>query len=146
MFALEKWSTCYITATAVHNKHIVHADIKGVRLSCHGLSVQTNISQGNVLVADDGVARLCDFGFSAILVEHSQYFTEQTSMKGTCRWMAPELFEDDDPKPTIASDIWACGCLFIEVSSVWRIDRVVSSRDRCSAPKFRTATSGMTSK
>ncbi|KZV99929.1 WD40 repeat-like protein [Exidia glandulosa HHB12029] len=102
----------------LHSKLIVHGDIKG----------------GNVLVSDDGVARLSDFGLSAVLYrQHSAerldvqtegvkvslaaIITQHSYIKGTCRWMAPELFVEDRPRQTVASDIWACGCLFIEVNS-----------------------------
>ncbi|KZV82801.1 kinase-like protein [Exidia glandulosa HHB12029] len=91
----------------LHDLEIVHGDIKGA----------------NVLVSDTGEARLADFGFSSILAEHSDSFTDHTSVKGTCRWMAPELFlSDTSGSLTMASDIWACGCLFIEVHA----------RDSCS--------------
>ncbi|KZV98290.1 kinase-like protein [Exidia glandulosa HHB12029] len=82
----------------LHEKGIVHADIKG----------------GNVLVSNDAVARLSDFGFSAILAEHR---TSSTTVKGTIRWMSPELFADDNARHTRKSDIWACGCLLLEILS-----------------------------
>ncbi|KZV89779.1 kinase-like protein, partial [Exidia glandulosa HHB12029] len=82
----------------VHSNRVVHGDIKG----------------GNVLVADDGTARVCDFGVSVMLEEHSTS-TQQSSIKGTCRWMAPELFDDDDARHTFQSDLWAFGCLILEV-------------------------------
>ncbi|KZV89786.1 kinase-like protein [Exidia glandulosa HHB12029] len=84
----------------VHGRNIVHADIKG----------------GNILVADDGTALVCDFGISVMLEEQSTS-TQRTSMKGTCRWMAPELFSDDAARHTLLSDLWALGCLIIEVST-----------------------------
>ncbi|KZV86120.1 WD40 repeat-like protein [Exidia glandulosa HHB12029] len=83
----------------LHENLIVHGDIKG----------------GNVLVSDDGVARLCDFGLSRLL-EQSQS-TTHTGAKGTLRFMAPELVLEDDARHTYSSDIWTCGCLCIEVWS-----------------------------
>ncbi|KZV95676.1 kinase-like protein [Exidia glandulosa HHB12029] len=84
----------------LHKHHIVHGDIKG----------------GNVLVSSTGVARLCDFGLSRLLLEHSQS-TTSTGGNGTVRWMAPELLLVDGAHHSYESDIWACGCLFIEVWS-----------------------------
>ncbi|KZV99874.1 kinase-like protein [Exidia glandulosa HHB12029] len=81
----------------LHDHHIIHGDIKG----------------GNVLVSDDGVARLCDFGLSRLLLEHSPSITH-TKVRGTSRWMAPELLLVDGERHSYESDIWACGCLFIE--------------------------------
>ncbi|KZV80608.1 kinase-like protein [Exidia glandulosa HHB12029] len=85
----------------LHGRNIVHADIKGA----------------NVLVSDDGVARLCDFGFSSMRAEHAPIISSDSSMKGTYRWMAPELFAHDRARHTKQSDIWASGCLFLEVQS-----------------------------
>lgn len=69
-----------------------------------------------MLVSDEGVARICDFGFARMLAEHSTSYSEHTSMKGTVRWMAPELLSEDDARHTTHSDVWAFGCLCIEVS------------------------------
>ncbi|KZV81565.1 kinase-like protein, partial [Exidia glandulosa HHB12029] len=55
---------------------IVHGDIKGA----------------NILVTRDGIARLCDFGFASVHAELSSVMTSTTAVKGTLRWMAPELF------------------------------------------------------
>ncbi|KZV78287.1 kinase-like protein [Exidia glandulosa HHB12029] len=83
----------------LHQHDIIHGDIKGA----------------NVLVGDDGTAKLCDFGFSILLAQHSQSFTQGSNVKGTCRWMAPELFDEEGAAHTFASDIWATGCLLIEI-------------------------------
>ncbi|KZV99892.1 kinase-like protein, partial [Exidia glandulosa HHB12029] len=85
----------------LHDNGIIHGDIKGA----------------NVLISDHGVARLSDFGLSKIIAEHSQTFTQDSALKGTSRWMAPELLMDASPRHTYATDIWACGCLFIEILS-----------------------------
>ncbi|KZV95668.1 kinase-like protein, partial [Exidia glandulosa HHB12029] len=78
---------------------IVHGSIKGC----------------DVLISDDGVARLSDFGLSRLL-EDSQSTTD-TGVKGATRWMAPELLLEYSAQLSYASDIWACGCLLIEIST-----------------------------
>ncbi|KZV98302.1 kinase-like protein [Exidia glandulosa HHB12029] len=85
----------------LHNRNIVHADIKGA----------------NVLISDEGTARLSDFGFSSVVAEYSSMLPHETSVKGTFRWMAPELFAEDGARHTTESDTWATGCLFLEVLS-----------------------------
>ncbi|KZV89243.1 kinase-like protein, partial [Exidia glandulosa HHB12029] len=85
----------------VHAHQVVHGDIKG----------------GNVLISDKGIARVSDFGLSTLLARSSQSFTEDSVVKGTSRWMAPELFTEEEPRLTYATDIWAFGCLLIEVQS-----------------------------
>ncbi|KZV81568.1 kinase-like protein, partial [Exidia glandulosa HHB12029] len=79
---------------------IVHGDLKGA----------------NILVADDGTARLCDFGFAKVLAEVSSSLTSQSTLKGTLRWMAPELIDEEDARHTVWSDIWAFGCVLYEVT------------------------------
>lgn len=81
-------------------------------------------SQANVLIADDGTARLCDFGLSKV-TESADSISQHSALKGTCRWMAPELFDEDSAPHTKLSDIWACGCMFIEAGrvSVTRCER-----------------------
>ncbi|KZV95439.1 kinase-like protein, partial [Exidia glandulosa HHB12029] len=83
----------------LHDNHVVHADLKG----------------GNVLISDEGVARLADFGLSALRT--SDAFTSTSTVAGTYRWMAPELINENNARHTYASDIWAAGCLIIEVQS-----------------------------
>lgn len=83
--------------------------------------------QNNVLISDDGVAKLAAFGLSALLVEHSGSFTYSTDARGTARWMAPELLDSADPRVSYESDIWACGCLLIEVSTLSLEPRPVRS-------------------
>ncbi|KZV83747.1 kinase-like protein [Exidia glandulosa HHB12029] len=88
----------------LHRNGVIHADIKGA----------------NVLVSADKTARLCDFGFSWILAGDALSFSDPSStLKGTVRWMAPELV-DDDAKHTKESDIWAYGCLILEVQGECR--------------------------
>ena len=73
-------------------------------------------SKSNVLIDDNGNARLSDFGLSRVL-ESTGLTTK--SMDGTHRWMAYELMCSDDPEQdgtlTTASDIWSLGCTVIEL-------------------------------
>lgn len=84
-----------------YNPEIVHGDLKGA----------------NVLVSDSYQAQLCDFGFSSMKVDKGSSLVESSAANGTWRWMSPELLSDDNPRHTKASDIWAFGCLLVEVSS-----------------------------
>ncbi|KZV99907.1 kinase-like protein [Exidia glandulosa HHB12029] len=62
----------------LHGNSVVHADLKGA----------------NVLIADDGTARLCDFGLSVLLAEHSQSYTTQSqaTFRGTPKSRISRLF------------------------------------------------------
>lgn len=100
----------------MHARGIVHGDLKGVRaVKEHGMVID-RLFQANVLVSDAGVPRICDFGFSGMLAAHSASLSLHSSMfGGTFRWMEPQLLTSDSPRPRYHSDIWAFGCLFLEV-------------------------------
>ncbi|KAG8761413.1 hypothetical protein FRC11_013912 [Ceratobasidium sp. 423] len=90
--------------THVHAQSIVHGDLKAL----------------NVLVdGDEGkqVARICDFGSSSI---NCVCYTGPREQEGTVLWDSPELWvpqedSDETPSRTRQSDVWAFGCLALEV-------------------------------
>ncbi|KIO30433.1 hypothetical protein M407DRAFT_224396, partial [Tulasnella calospora MUT 4182] len=78
---------------------------------CHG-----DLKPANVLISDKLDAVLCDFGL-ATFVENSgdpSGLTTSRSIKGSLRYMSPELFHDDEAKHTLESDIWAWACTIFE--------------------------------
>ncbi|KAF8592865.1 kinase-like protein [Ceratobasidium sp. AG-I] len=86
-------------ASYLHGIQMVHGDIKAL----------------NVLVSQDGVAKLSDFDHS-ILSSCSLVFSATTNAGGgTLRWMAPELLiraEDEDSPPasrSMETDVYALG-------------------------------------
>ncbi|KAF8990025.1 hypothetical protein BDQ17DRAFT_1372489 [Cyathus striatus] len=91
----------------LHGKSIVHGDLKGA----------------NVLVSDNGVACLADFGLSSVYIDTPSlaWGTNNSSVgrsTGTLRWQAPELIglEDSPPvKGTTESDIYAFACVCYEI-------------------------------
>ncbi|KAG9091527.1 hypothetical protein FRC06_000526, partial [Ceratobasidium sp. 370] len=91
--------------THMHGLSIVHGDLKSV----------------NVLVTDRGTAKLCDFGHSQYIdgCHQDQLESSDTSSRfqATMRYMCPEFFRDTKAKPTIFSDMWAFGCLALEILS-----------------------------
>lgn len=79
---------------------------------CHG-----DLKPANVLVNDEPNAVLCDFGL-ATFVEDSEAvsgFTTSRSIKGSTRYMSPELFLDIQAKQTLESDVWGWGCTIFEI-------------------------------
>lgn len=74
--------------------------------------------QANVLIyVEKGQpsARLCDFGLSKITEGGpSGLTTSSFNRKGTLRWFSPELM-CDAPKRNLMSDVWAWGCIVLEV-------------------------------
>jgi serine/threonine protein kinase len=74
-----------------------------------------------VLVDDDGVAKICDFGLLRLVRESAPTgMTTSSSHTGTTRYLSYEMISDDDndPKPTTASDVYALACIGMEVSEL----------------------------
>jgi serine/threonine protein kinase len=77
-------------------------------------------SQGNILIDNCGNARICDFGRVRIVLEEhvSDDGLKTTSDHvGANAYPAFELARSDRALPTAASDIYALGCLGLEVGS-----------------------------
>ncbi|XP_047332952.1 mitogen-activated protein kinase kinase kinase NPK1-like [Impatiens glandulifera] len=82
----------------LHDNGIMHRDIKGA----------------NVLVHENGIIKLADFGASKKVVELAT-ITGTKSMKGTPYWMAPEVILQTGH--SFSADIWSVGCTVIEMAT-----------------------------
>lgn len=73
--------------------------------------------QDNILVTSNGRACLADFGLSNVVQTRLGGWNITTLMHhgGTIRWEAPELMQETNVTPTMASDIYALAMIFYEV-------------------------------
>ncbi|KAJ7316480.1 hypothetical protein JRQ81_002642 [Phrynocephalus forsythii] len=81
----------------LHSNNVIHRDIK----------------PENILVSQNGITKLCDFGFARTLAAPGDIYTDYVAT----RWYrAPELVLKDTTygKPV---DIWALGCMIIEMAT-----------------------------
>ncbi|KAJ7916171.1 kinase-like domain-containing protein, partial [Mycena leptocephala] len=84
----------------LHSQNIVHGDLRGA----------------NILLDDQGHARLADFGLTVF----ADGPLAPTNRGGSARWMAPELLDPkscglDVFKRTFASDIYSFACVCLEL-------------------------------
>ena len=109
----------------------VHGDLKGVRLRDPGLHLfLTRIVKANILIDEDGRARLADFGLLTIISDTNLVSSASFTPGGTWRWMSPELFDPESfglkaGCPTKRSDCYALGMVIYEVLS----EKMPFSRD-----------------
>jgi serine/threonine protein kinase len=80
----------------VHAAGIVHRDLK----------------PANVLIGDDGVVRLSDFGI-AVGLEDATALTAEDGVVGTLRYLAPERLAGSPATP--ATDVWGLGTVLFEM-------------------------------
>jgi len=89
----------------LHSSGVVHGDLKGT----------------NVLVSQNGQARLSDYGLMPVQANHAFMVAATPGVVGISRWLAPELIDpprsnaDQQPVATEQADIFAFAMLGIEV-------------------------------
>lgn len=71
-----------------------------------------------MLISPAQRAILTDFGLSRAVEEGSTGFTTSEGLKGTLRYLSPELVQDSTIGQSLESDIWAWACLVMEVRTV----------------------------
>ena len=104
----------------LHEQHIVHADLRSV--SCFVVPSSTRscldplVFQPNILIDENLHIQIGDFGLARLRDPFSPLSTGSSSHTHV-RWLAPELVAAQSPV-SFQSDIYAFGCLWVEVGDV----------------------------
>ena len=105
-------------AVARGNVHGIRAKLEIIEQVCRGLAyahrrgvVHRDVKPSNIILQDDGTAKLLDFGIARL--EGSTFATGTGQLLGTPNYMAPEQFE----RPTVDHrvDVWAVGVVLYEL-------------------------------
>ena len=81
----------------LHNKHVIHRDIKGA----------------NILISSDGTVKLADFGLARIFYPGNER-VHYTNRVVTLWYRAPELLLGAR-NYNESVDMWSVGCVFAEL-------------------------------
>lgn len=90
---------------------VIFGGYVSIQLTIKKYSNILNLPKANIFVDAQGGIKLSDFGLTT--------FTDTTTLSwrtfsgGAARWTAPEILQDS--RPTWASDMYAFGCVFLEV-------------------------------
>ena len=87
-------SCCLLGLSYLHNRNVMHRDIK----------------PDNLFISESGVIKLGDFGL-AVQLEHT--CSKRNTTCGTSWYIAPEVYEEE---ACLKSDVWALGISIIEMA------------------------------
>lgn len=83
----------------LHSRRVVHRDLKSM----------------NILLDQRQHAKICDFGLAHPMEDKTHIARKIDGEGGSPRYMAPECYDASHGKLTEKVDIWALGCIFIEL-------------------------------
>ncbi|CAE7730566.1 unnamed protein product [Symbiodinium pilosum] len=100
---LQRWTIAGQTAEGLaflHSQRVVHRDLKSM----------------NILLDSTKHAKICDFGLAHQMCMESTHIARKLDGEGgSPRYMAPECYDAKIGKLTEKVDMWAAGCILIEL-------------------------------
>ncbi|KAG0242305.1 hypothetical protein BGW41_004519 [Actinomortierella wolfii] len=84
----------------IHHERVIHRDLKSM----------------NVLLTRHMEAKICDFGMATVKCIPVSESNNAIALKGTYRWMAPELFTEQ-PNYSTKSDMYSLGMVMWEMAA-----------------------------
>jgi len=75
--------------------------------------IHRDLAARNILVGDDYICKVADYGLARLIQEECEYYTAQEGTKLPIKWISPEsIFYN---KFTTKSDVWSFGVLMAEI-------------------------------
>jgi serine/threonine protein kinase len=87
-------------------RHYLTQLLKGVAHFHAHNTVHCDLKPENVLIAQTGDLKICDFGFAETIG------VKNSGFKGTIEFVAPEYIWDDAAPHSPSTDMWSVGCIF----------------------------------
>lgn len=99
---VQQWTICMHVLEGLaflHSRRVVHRDLKSM----------------NILLDTSQNAKICDFGLAHPMEDKTHIARKLDGEGGSPRYMAPECYDPAHGKLTEKVDIWAFGCICIEI-------------------------------
>ncbi len=85
--------------------------LRGLAYIHSGYRIHRDIKSDNILLSDDGLVKIADFGYAA---ELSREKLKRNTIVGTPYWMAPELIKGSKYDQRV--DVWSLGIMAMEMA------------------------------